>query len=70
MEFSSFEEAIHVCMTAPDGSPEQVAALAHCLKTAPPDLLAMLAQRMGVLDEHDDHDHDHGCGCGCSAEQE
>lgn len=68
MEFSSFEEALKICLSSPDGSFEQEAALAHCLQSAPPDLRAMLTKRLGVTDEHDGHGHDHqpGCGCGCS----
>lgn len=68
MEFTSFEEALHICMTATEGGPEQAAALAHCLKTAPPDLRLMLAKRLAVQDGHDHHDHQ--CGCGCSGKGE
>lgn len=68
MEFTSFEEALHICMTATEGSPEQEAALAHCLKTAPPDLRLMLAKRLGAHGGHEHHDH--ACGCGCSGKGE
>ena len=68
MEFTSFEEALHICMTAAEGSPEQEAALAHCLNTAPSDLRLMLAKRLGGQEGHDHHDH--GCGCGCSGQGE
>lgn len=67
MEFTSFEEALRICMTAAEGSPEQEAALAHCLATAPPDLRLMLAQRLGVHECNEQHEH--GCGCGCSGEE-
>lgn len=63
MEFTSFEEALRVCLTAADNSPEQEAALAHCLATAPPDLRALLAARGWVAGEPGDHAG--GCGCGC-----
>jgi len=68
MKFTSFEEALHICMTAAEGSPEQEAALAHCLETAPPDLRLMLARRLGAQDGHDCHSHE--CGCGCSGKGE
>ncbi|NTV15123.1 MAG: hypothetical protein HGA96_14530 [Desulfobulbaceae bacterium] len=68
MAFTSFEEALHICMTATEGSPEQEAALAHCLETAPPDLRLMLAKRLGGQEGHGHHDH--GCGCGCSGSGE
>lgn len=64
MEFTSFEEALRLCMTAADGSPEQAAALAHCLENAPPDLRLLLARRLTDPAGHDKHQHD--CGCGCS----
>jgi len=60
MEFASFEQALEVCMTAEEGSPLQEAALRHCLKTAPPDLRAMLEKRL-----HDANAGD-GCSCGCN----
>jgi hypothetical protein len=68
MEFISFEEALKICLSAAEGSPEQEAALAHCLQTAPPDLRRLLTQRLGGAAEQDEHDHEHlgGCGCGCT----
>ncbi|NTW89172.1 MAG: hypothetical protein HGB26_08700 [Desulfobulbaceae bacterium] len=68
MNFTSFEEALHLCMTAVEGSPEQEEALAHCLRTAPADLRLMLAKRLGVHDGHDHHDQ--LCGCGCNRQGE
>lgn len=62
MEFSSFGEALQICLNAAAGSPEQEAALAHCLLTAPPDLRLMLMQRLGLAA---DHERQPGCGCGC-----
>lgn len=72
MEFSSFEEALRISLTAADGSPEQEAALAHCLRTAPPELRVMLAQRLGLETGLDPHAHGRqtGCGCGCGAKKD
>lgn len=69
MELASFEEALRICLSAADGSPEQEAALAHCLLTAPPELRLMLTQRLGLAVDHEGHGHDHQCGCGCGEPQ-
>jgi len=63
MEFESFEQALQLCMTMDEGSPEQREAMNYCLQHAPPDLRAMLGKRLGLTDGDD---KDHGdCGCGC-----
>ena len=62
MEFESFEQALHSCMTLEDGSSEQKEAMIYCLKHAPADLRAMLGKRLGLVDDNDNHD----CGCGCN----
>ena len=63
MEFSSFEEALQVCMQAADGSDEQKEAMVFCLEHAPADLRAMLEKRLKITD-----DHQHGSGCGCGGQ--
>lgn len=68
MEYSSFEEALHICLTAVDGSLEQEAALDHCLRTAPPDLRVMLTKRLGGLNGQGHHSD--GCGCGCTEDKQ
>lgn len=60
MEFTSFEEALALCVTAADNSPEQEAALRYCLENAPPALQELLRERLAAP-----HGHEHGCGCGC-----
>ena len=72
MKFASFAEALQICLAAADGSPEQEAALAHCLETAPPDLRLMLSQRLGVATAHESpgHEHQSGCSCGCGEPQD
>ena len=59
MEFESFEQALHFCMTAEDGSPEQKEAMVYCLHHAPVDLRGMLEKRLGLLNDNDGHN----CGC-------
>ncbi|MEN8135547.1 MAG: hypothetical protein ABFS18_08440 [Thermodesulfobacteriota bacterium] len=61
MEFESFEQALHFCMTLEDGSPEQKDAMIYCLHHAPVDLRAMLEKRLGLTNDNEAHD----CGCGC-----
>ena len=61
MEFTSFEEALQICMRAENGSPGQQAAMEYCLRHAPTDLRLMLAKRLGL---QDGAPHGHGCGCG------
>jgi hypothetical protein len=67
MQFSSFAEALHICLTSAPDSPEQEAALTHCLLTAPPDLRLILTQRLGLTADHASHSSDHqpSCDCGC-----
>ncbi len=66
MEFTSFEEALQICMQAENGSPKQQAALEYCLQHAPVDLRQMLAKRLDL--RADEKNHEHGCGCGCGKE--
>jgi hypothetical protein len=62
MDFSSFEQALQVCMTSTDGSPEQDKAILYCLEFAPDavkeKLRAIMRHQMPA------HDHDGACGCG------
>lgn len=58
MEFASFEEALHVCMTAEENSQEQDAALEYCMLNAPPDLKKK-------LQHYFEHRPVHHAGCGC-----
>ncbi len=58
MEFGSFEQALTVCMTAKEGSPEQVASMLYCLENAPPELREMLQARFAGF-------HQHGSNCCC-----
>ena len=60
VEFSSFEEALQVCMQAVDGSEEQKKAMVFCLEHAPVDLRAMLEERLKITAAHQ-----HGINCGC-----
>ena len=60
MEFESFEQALHSCMTLEDGSSEQKEAMIYCLKHAPADLRTMLGKRLMLTDEDDEQD----CSCG------
>jgi len=62
MEFDSFEQALHICMTAAPGSDEQEAALIYCLDNAPPELKDKIAE--GLANFHKGHAD--GCGCGCN----
>lgn len=66
MDFTSFEEALQICMQAENGSREQQAALEYCLQHAPVDLRQMLVKRLGL--QADEKHHEHGCGCGCGKE--
>lgn len=61
MEFTSFEEALKVCMTAEEGSLEQDDALIYCFKNAPPELRATFKAQYEKL-----HGQGQGCGCGCN----
>jgi hypothetical protein len=60
MEFDSFEQALHICMTASPGSDEQEAALIYCLDNAPPELKDKITE--GLASFHKPQ----GCGCGCN----
>ncbi len=60
MEFESFEQALHFCMTAEDGSPDQKEAMIYCLQHAPVDLRAMLEKRLGLANDNDGLES--GCG--------
>jgi hypothetical protein len=64
MDFTSFEQALSICMTADDNSEEQIAAMLYCLKNAPPELMEMLQEQFGEGDEN------HHCGCGCEADDQ
>ncbi|MFO7604892.1 MAG: hypothetical protein R6W72_01130 [Desulfurivibrionaceae bacterium] len=61
MEFESFEQALQLCMTMEEGSPEQHEAMTYCLRHAPADLRAMLGKRLFPADTDDSQ----GCGCDC-----
>lgn len=59
MKFESFEQALKICLTAEENSPEQVKAMIFCLENAPPELQEILAKRFRP-------GHEQGCGCGCN----
>ncbi|OGQ86224.1 MAG: hypothetical protein A2512_07565 [Deltaproteobacteria bacterium RIFOXYD12_FULL_56_24] len=61
MDFDSFEQALHICMTATPGSDEQEAALIYCLDNAPPELKNKIADALA----HFHQKQSSGCGCGC-----
>ncbi|MDA8163960.1 MAG: hypothetical protein M0017_02850 [Desulfobacteraceae bacterium] len=71
MIFRSFEEALHICLTAESGSPEQDEALVYCMEHAPGDLKELLRQEF--VHFHTGAPaapgHEHGNGCGCSDHQ-
>lgn len=60
MEFTSFEEALKVCMTAEPGSEAQDAALTYCLHHAPPELKERLHGAFAQFQAKKQG----GCGCG------
>ena len=67
MEFTSFEEALKVCMTADPESEEQDVALEYCLHHAPPELkeklhaaFAEFKAKKGSCGCGHGHDHGHG----------
>lgn len=66
MHFDSFEQALHVCVTASPGSDEQEAALIYCLDNAPPGLKDKIAEGLAKFHGQGKPGHDHGCGCGCN----
>lgn len=63
MEFTSFEEALQICLESKEGSEEQDAALLYCLENAPPKLKEMLRARFESHQERKKHAGDCGCGC-------
>jgi len=63
MEFTSFEEALHVCMTAEPESAEQDAALAYCLENAPPELKEKIME--GLAKFHNTQQDTQQTSCGC-----
>lgn len=64
MNFDSFAQALHICMTATPGSDEQEAALVYCLENAPPELKDKIAD--GLANFHKGRKQSSGCGCGCN----
>jgi len=64
MEFNTFEEALQICVTSENGSPEQDAALRYCLEHAPQDLRQML------MDHYHKLHGGHGDGCACGGHDE
>ncbi len=66
MNFTSFEQALQVCMTSQEGSPEQDEAMLYCLEFAPDDVKEKL---QGIM-RHELPKHGHDCGCGCHHDQE
>ncbi len=64
MNFDSFAQALHICMTATPGSDEQEAALVYCLENAPPELKDKIAD--GLTNFHKGQKQSSGCGCGCN----
>lgn len=68
MDFASFDEALHICMTAEPDSSLQDAALAYCLENAPPELKARLKESFLRSQGSEEHSHDGECGCGCGHE--
>ncbi|NOX24538.1 MAG: hypothetical protein GXP59_00135 [Deltaproteobacteria bacterium] len=61
MDFSSFEQALQICMTSAEGSPEQDKAILYCLEFAPDEIKEKLRDIM----RHQMPVHGHDCGCGC-----
>lgn len=59
MEFTSFEEALQLCVVLEDGSPEQREAMIYCIEHAPTDLRTMLIKRLNLAE-------DDNCSCGCN----
>ena len=66
MTFDSFEQALHICMTAEQGSKEQDEAVLYCLEYAPADLKDKLRSIM----RHNLPEHHNDCGCGCRHDQD
>ncbi|MBU0483236.1 MAG: hypothetical protein KKB30_01815 [Proteobacteria bacterium] len=63
MEFNSFDQALKICMTSEEESPEQNAALKYCIENAPPNLRKILTERFQQA-------HENNCGCGCHNQQD
>jgi len=66
MEFESFEQALHLCITTTPGSDEHEAALIYCLENAPPELKDKITD--GLAQFHQKDAQGSGCGCGCNHE--
>ncbi|HIJ79173.1 MAG: hypothetical protein OEY01_09170 [Desulfobulbaceae bacterium] len=66
MQFESFEQALHVCMTAEQGTDEHEAALIYCLDHAPADLKEKIKEGLADFHKGRQEKHDGGCGCGCN----
>lgn len=64
MEFTSFEEALKICLESEDGSEEQDAALLYCIEHAPPKLKEMLKTQF--MEHLARKKHAENCGCGCA----
>ncbi len=64
MEFDSFEQALHICMTAEPESEEQDAALAYCLEHAPEELKEKIKEGLALFHRDQEENHQSGCGCG------
>lgn len=61
MTFTTFEEALEACLSSPDGSPEQDAALLYCMENAPADLKKKIGQEFLHFKKQS---HGKNCGCG------
>ncbi|MBA3002633.1 MAG: hypothetical protein FP813_02065 [Desulfurivibrio sp.] len=62
MDFESFEQALHICMTATPGSDEHEGALIYCLENAPPELKDKITEALAKFHKEPQQ----GCGCGCN----
>ena len=60
--FNSFEQALHICMTAEQDSKEQDEAILYCLEYAP----ANLKDKLQGIMRHKLPKHNHDCSCGVS----
>ena len=69
MEFTSFEEALAVCINTKDGSTEQEEAMCYCIEHAPPAVKEEIKQQFLAAKEARalggcNHNHSN-CNCGC-----
>ena len=62
VDFSSFDDALEVCLTAEEGSEEQDRAIIYCLDNAPDDLREKLHDMLIRKKEKQ-------CGCGCQQKE-